>query len=83
MYCYLCLNEYAGVTETYCTKCKRIKHLINIYGERVYEVLEEVLVRTPKQQENKLKYEIKKEIEKKEYDLRSKDKDFKKDQITK
>tara|TARA_R100000935_G_C2727300_1_gene120469 strand:- start:208 stop:462 length:255 start_codon:yes stop_codon:yes gene_type:complete len=74
MYCYLCLNEYVGITQTYCEKCKRIKHLINLYGDRVYEVLDEVLVRAEDKQDNKIKLEIKKEIEKREYALRSKDK---------
>ena len=50
-----------------------IQDLINIYGDRVHEVLEEVLVRTNSQQENKLKQQIKKEIVKKTYLLRSKD----------
>jgi hypothetical protein len=74
MYCYLCLKEYAGITETFCAKCKRIKHHISLNGDRVYEVLDNVLCRTETQQQNKLNIEIKKEIEAKEYNLRSKDK---------
>jgi len=74
MYCYLCRSEYREKTITgyYCNKCKRLQDLLNIYGDRVYEVCEEVLVRTNKQQDNKLKGELKKEIEKREYCLRSK-----------
>jgi hypothetical protein len=71
VYCYLCLNEYAGLTETFCPKCKRIKHHLSLNGDRVYEVLDNVLCRTPAQQQNKLNIEIKKEIENKEYNLRS------------
>jgi hypothetical protein len=75
MYCYLCRNEYREKTLGYfCTSCKRIQDLINIYEKRVSQVLEEVLVRTNKQQENKLKIALKQEIEKKEYSLRSKTK---------
>jgi hypothetical protein len=74
MYCYLCRNEYRerALTGYFCAKCKRLQDLINIYDNRVYEVCEEVLVRTEKQQDNKLRGELKKEIEKKEYSLRSK-----------
>jgi hypothetical protein len=56
----------------YCEKCKRIQDTIAIYGDRVYEVVENVLMRTPDKQEHKIKNEIKKEIETKEYNLRTK-----------
>ncbi len=74
MYCYLCRNEYREkpITGYFCIQCKRLQDLLNIYGERVYNVCEEVLVRTEKQQDKKLHTELKKEIEKKEYALRSK-----------
>lgn len=60
--CKLCENETC-ITTHICEKCRRIKHLINLYGERVYEVLEEVLVRAEDKQENKIQQEIKKEKE--------------------
>lgn len=60
--CKLCEKETC-LTTSICEKCRRIKHLINLYGDRVYEVLEEVLIRTDKQQENKIGLEIKKEKE--------------------
>ncbi len=60
--CKLCEKETCLTTHV-CEKCRRIKHLINLYEDRVYEVLEEVLVRTNKQQENKIQLEIKKEKE--------------------
>ena len=65
--CKLCENETCLTTHV-CEKCRRIKHLLNLYGDRVYEVLEEVLVRTKDKQEHKIQSEIKKEkaeIEKK------------------
>ncbi len=60
--CKLCEKETCFTTHV-CEKCRRIKHLINLYGDRVYEVLEEVLVRTNDKQENKIHAEIKKEKE--------------------
>ena len=68
--CVLCEKETC-YTSKFCEKCRKIKHLINLYNERVYEVLEKVLVREPDKQENKIKAEIKTEIEKKSYSLRS------------
>jgi len=41
--CYLCEKENIFMTY-YCVNCRRIKHLINLYGNRVYDVLEKVLV---------------------------------------
>lgn len=60
--CKLCEKETC-ITTHICEKCRRIKHLINLYGDRVYEVLEEVLVRAEDKQENKIQQEIKKEKE--------------------
>lgn len=60
--CKLCENETCLTTHV-CEKCRRIKHLINLYGDRVYEVLEEVLVRTNDKQEHKIQAQIKKEKE--------------------
>lgn len=60
--CKLCEKETCYTTHI-CEKCRRIKHLINLYGDRVYDVLEEVLVRAEDKQENKIQQEIKKEKE--------------------
>lgn len=60
--CKLCERETC-VTTHICEKCRRIKHLINLYEERVYEVLEAVLVRSEDKQELKIQQEIKKEKE--------------------
>lgn len=51
------------ITSRFCSKCRRIKHLLNLYGDDVYTTLEEVLVRTEKQQTNKIKTSIKPTIE--------------------
>jgi hypothetical protein len=45
--------------------------LLNLYGDRVNEVLEHVLVRPIDKQEHKIKDEVKKDIENKSYSLRS------------
>jgi hypothetical protein len=68
--CYLCEKETCYISK-FCDKCRRIKHHLNLSGERVYEVLESVLSRTEDKQDNKINAEIKKEIENKAYNLRS------------
>ena len=60
--CSLCEKETCYVSK-FCDKCRRIKHLINLYGDDVYKTLEEVLVRTGSQQENKIKTSISPKIE--------------------
>ena len=50
--CKLCEKEMVWTTHL-CDKCRRIKHLINLYDERVYDVLENCLVRTEQQIQNK------------------------------
>ena len=60
--CKLCERETC-VTTHVCEKCRRVKHLINLYGDRVFEVLEAVLVRNEQKQELKIQQEIKKEKE--------------------
>jgi len=65
--CYLC-REKSRISSFgfYCHNCKKIQDLINVYGNRVYEVLEEVLIRKESQQKHKIVNEIKKEISRKE-----------------
>jgi hypothetical protein len=67
--CRLCEKEYCYISR-FCDKCRRIKHLINLYEDRVYSVLENVLVREVDKQENKVKAEINKVIEGKKFALR-------------
>jgi hypothetical protein len=65
MPCYLCREESRISTfGYYCHNCKKIQDLISVYGKRVYEVLEEVLVRKENQQKHKIINEIKKELNK-------------------
>jgi|TARA_R110000803_G_C11810171_1_gene300538 hypothetical protein len=70
--CLLCenaLNEYWFAN--FCSNCRKIKHFLSLYHDRVYEVLDSVLSRTEEKQENKIKVEIKEEIENKQTKLRS------------
>ena len=77
MVCKLCeVNEVEGwfYNNTWCKSCRKIKHFLNLYGDRVYEVLDNVLSRQEDKQNNKIEAEIKTEIELKQHDLRSKKK---------
>jgi len=79
MNCTLCINSDEWlITSRFCTKCQRIKHLLNLYGDDVYTTLEEVLVRTAQQQINKISTSIKPKIER---TLRSNADDSKKKNI--
>ena len=72
--CYLCERENVFTTY-FCERCRRVKHLLNLYEDRVYDVLENVLVRNDEGQKKKESQEISKDIEKKkEYNLRNKEK---------
>jgi len=74
--CYLCeTKERESYWVHYCSSCRRIKHLLNLYGDRVNEVLEEVLVRTEAKQQYKINDQVKNDIEKKTYCLRSQKKE--------
>lgn len=64
--CVLCEKEWSGLTTHLCPKCRRIKHLINLYDEKVYNVLENVLVRNDQgieNKENQALKEVKEEVE--------------------
>jgi len=76
MICYFCDMSRESIFGYYCSSCTKLKRTISLYGDRVYEIVEEVLIRKPAQQGNKIKQELKKEIleKTKEYDLRSKSK---------
>lgn len=67
MSCYLCRSrERISYLGYYCANCKKIQDLLSVYDNRVYQVLENVLTRTPDQAKNKLKAEIKNEIDNKQ-----------------
>ena len=71
-YCYMCeKKERVAYFSYFCEDCRKIKHLLNLYGDRVNEVLEHVLVRPIDKQKHKIVDEIKKDIETKAYSLRS------------
>ena len=62
--CYLCDANDRKTWCYYCEKCNNIKRMISLYGlERVYEILNCVLVRTKEQQNFKIKIELEKEKE--------------------
>ena len=69
--CSLCEKETCYVSK-FCDKCRRIKHHLNLSGDRVYEVLESVLSRDVEKQNNKINLELKKEIENKSAKLTDK-----------
>lgn len=53
--CKLC-EEETVITVNLCEKCRKIKHMMNIYKrEIVYDVLEKVLIRNTDQREYKIK----------------------------
>ena len=56
--CKLCEKETV-ITTNLCDKCRRIKHLLNLYDDRVYDVLENCLVRKEWAIKNKELQEIK------------------------
>ena len=69
--CYLCGDERVYVNY-YCDSCSRIKRYISIHSlNRVIEILDNVLSRTKEKQNKKIEQEIEKEIDIKEYNLRS------------
>lgn len=80
MVCYLCRkNERMSYLGYYCENCKKIQDLLSVYNNRVYEVLESVLCRSEDKQNNKIKAEIKSEIDNKQGALLSELKDKIKD----
>lgn len=55
MYCYLCESEYVGITKTWCTPCRKIKNLMNVYGrDRILTILETCCLRNKAQLESKI-----------------------------
>ena len=69
--CVFCEHEPCYVSYL-CDKCRALKHIKLTYKDRFDEVIQNVLVRTPEKQQYKINDEVKKDIEKKEYSLRSK-----------
>jgi len=46
--CVLCNNPDEWCSNNLCNKCQKIKHLIKIYDDKVYETLDRVLIRSDK-----------------------------------
>tara|TARA_R110002020_G_scaffold138547_1_gene308700 strand:+ start:343 stop:639 length:297 start_codon:yes stop_codon:yes gene_type:complete len=54
--CVFCNGEGGDdflIINKFCSKCKRAKYLLSIYGDEFYKTLETVLVRNKKQREYK------------------------------
>lgn len=62
--CTLCEREVCYVSR-FCEKCRKLKWYLNIYNERVYEILDNVLSRPEEKQNVKETEEIKREIKSK------------------
>ena len=58
--CILCEKETCYISNL-CTNCRRVKHLISVYDTKVYDVLEDVLVRGNKGIINKCKKKLEEE----------------------
>ena len=63
MLCYLCCIESRPFMGYYCEDCSKIKRYLNLYGSRILQILDSVLSRDLEKQDNKIKLEIKNEIE--------------------
>jgi len=68
--CYLCYKP-KGFTEYFCGDCLKLQQTISLYGQEVHNVVEQVFIRTPNQQVNKISIALKKQIENKKKDLDS------------
>ena len=71
--CLFCETKTSGYFQKWCPQCRALKHQILLWGDRIYEVVNSVMCRSEDKQNLKVKMEIKKEIENKEYNLRSKE----------
>jgi len=72
--CTLCEQETCYWSNL-CPSCRRIKHYISCFSrDRVVDVLDQVLARSEEKQDLKIELEIRKEIAKKESDLKQKKK---------
>jgi hypothetical protein len=74
MTCYFCQEPRDSYLSYFCEDCSKLKRTINLYGKRVHQVVDEVLIRKPDQQKLKINKELHKEEETiKKYNLRSKE----------
>ena len=73
--CVLCEKETCYISK-FCDKCRKIKHYLNLYDDRVYEILDNVLSRDIDKQTLKIASEIKNEIKAKEMLLKNGDETY-------
>jgi len=74
MVCSYCqIKPAEGYLKWYCSDCSKLKRLINLHGSRVYEILDNVLLRSEDKQRNKELLEIKKEVKDQEQKLNDSD----------
>jgi acetyl-CoA carboxylase beta subunit len=67
-YCALCEEVYTMYSV--CADCRKIRHYMNIYSKkRIMEILDNILSREEEKQQNKIKNEIKKDIDNKKIKL--------------
>ncbi len=70
MVCSYCqIKPAEGYLKWYCSDCSKLKRLINLHGSRVYEILDNVLLRSEDKQDNKILLEIRKEVKDQEKKL--------------
>tara|TARA_R110002012_G_scaffold185307_1_gene351860 strand:- start:997 stop:1296 length:300 start_codon:yes stop_codon:yes gene_type:complete len=67
--CTLCEKETCYISK-FCDKCRKIKHYLNLYDSRVYDVLDSILSRNIDKQENKIRVELGNEIKNKEQKIK-------------
>ena len=58
MSCYFCSEPRESYLSYFCKDCSILKRTISLYGMRVHEVVNEVLIRKPDQQNLKIKKEL-------------------------
>ena len=70
MVCSFCMVKPAeGYLKWYCVDCAKLKRLIALQGDRVYEILDNVLLRCESKQKGRELIEIKREVENQEKKL--------------
>tara|TARA_R110000787_G_scaffold73417_1_gene163481 strand:- start:641 stop:892 length:252 start_codon:yes stop_codon:yes gene_type:complete len=74
MVCSICeVNEIEFFFGKYCKDCRRLKHIINLFSlDKVMSVLSCVLIVNEETQLEKIKEELKTELNTREYNLRKK-----------
>tara|TARA_R110002073_G_scaffold130197_3_gene276845 strand:- start:4151 stop:4420 length:270 start_codon:yes stop_codon:yes gene_type:complete len=71
--CGICeINDIEFFFGSWCKDCRRLKHIINLFSlEKIMSVLDSVLIVDESTQKNKINEELKNQLIKKEYRLRT------------